>query len=378
MRTLYEKIGYVPRMVVWELTLRCNLQCWHCGSRAGRGRQDELSPAEALALAHQVADLGCKYLTLSGGEPLMRADWPEIAEVLVSRGVVTSMISNGILWTEETARTVKRVGLESVGFSLDGFRESHEHQRRVPGQWQRVLDTIRSCHAAGINTSVVTTINRLNLAELEELRGFLRELGVTRWQLQFGTPTGNMSDHPELVILPEDVLTAVPLIAKMSQDSLMPRVYPGHDVGYFGEPEAPLRAGTTAAIPFWTGCPAGCSVMGIESNGNIKGCLSLPSERNGVEAFVEGNVRQRPLEEIWKDRSKFAYNRAFEPSQLGGFCRDCPYAEVCRGGCTWTVYTEGGFVRDNAYCYYRQSEELKARGGTPPSESRVRLPILSE
>ena len=139
----------------------------------------------------------------------------------------------------------------------------------------------------------------------------------------------------------------------MCRDGRLPKVQPGHNVGYFGEPEERLRD-EGVVVPYWTGCLAGLQVIGIESNGNIKGCLSLPSEQNGVDAFVEGNIRQSSLRDIWCKKDAFSYCRAFRVESLGGFCRTCEYNDICRGGCTWTCFSEQGFVRDNPYCYWRQ------------------------
>jgi radical SAM protein with 4Fe4S-binding SPASM domain len=368
---LLKKLGFVPRIAVWELTLRCNLSCRHCGSRAGRARDDELTLAEALHLADELATMGCRFATLSGGEPLLRSDWPAIAERLIERGITVGLISNGILWTDACAKLAKTLGLETVAFSLDGFRESHEYQRRVPGQWQQVLDAIERCVKHGIRASVVTTVNKRNAGELVDLRKLLAERGVQRWQVQFATPTGNMADHRSLLMEPSDLLDVIPLIAAMCRDDLLPRVYPGHDVGYYGEHEEALRS-HAEPLPVWTGCSAGCSIVGIESNGNIKGCLSLPSAMNGVDRFVEGNVRDSSLEAIWNGPSAFAYNREFTTDLLGGFCRTCDYAEVCRGGCTWTTFAEHGPVRDNPYCYYRQQQLKEAASST----TKRHLPTL--
>jgi radical SAM protein with 4Fe4S-binding SPASM domain len=159
----------------------------------------------------------------------------------------------------------------------------------------------------------------------------------------------------------------------MCADGELPKVYPGHDVGYYGEPEEGLRT-HAPKLPFWTGCSAGCSVIGIESNGNIKGCLSLPSAMNGTERFIEGNIRETPLAEIWSRKNAFRYNRQFTVEDLGGYCRQCEYAEVCRGGCTWTTFAERGAVRDNPYCYWRQLKEKESREGKIPT----RLPLAPQ
>jgi radical SAM protein with 4Fe4S-binding SPASM domain len=363
---LLRKLGYFPRLAVWELTLGCNMNCRHCGSRAGKRRDDELSLPEAQKLAGELADLHCRWVTLGGGEPLMREDWPEIARTLISRGVHVNMVTNGRAWSPQVTRTALDVGLESVAFSLDGLKETHEYIRRVPGLFEHVLDCMDQCRDQGLTVSAITMINRRVVPELDALHKLLADHGVARWQLQLGTPSGNMSDNPDLVLEPHDLLTLMPKVASLCGKIGKPKIFPGHNLGYFGEPEAALRD-RGGAIPFWVGCSAGCSVIGIESNGNIKGCLSLPSSMNGVDEFVEGNIRQTPLAEIWRRKGAFAYNRNFQVRQLNGFCRNCDYAEICRGGCTWAAFSKTGTRYDNVYCYWQQLQ-LKQQKDAASSE----------
>jgi len=360
---LLKRLGFVPRTVVWELTLACNMNCRHCGSRAGKPRPDELTQPEALRLCQDLAELGAKRITLGGGEPTLRPDWTMIAEALVSRGIKVNMVTNGRGWDRKMADRAKAFGLDSVAFSMDGCEATHNYIRRIKGQWNDLWRSIDQTVARGVPVSVVTQVNRRNLAELEELHGLLKAHKVRSWQLQLGNPTGNMADNPDLVLRPEDVLEIVPRVARLRGLPGRPKVYAGDNIGYYGEHEAELRD-QGGLVPFWVGCQAGCSVLGIESNGNVKGCLSLPSAMNGVDQFVEGNIRQRSLREIWESPDSFAYNRKFTLSQLQGFCRTCEYAEICRGGCSWTAFAHTRDRNDNPYCYYRQTCErgLAQRG----------------
>ncbi len=358
MLDLLKRFGYVPRQAVWELTLACDMNCRHCGSRAGRARDDELTTAEALRLAKELAEAGCRRLTLSGGEPLLRKDWPLICQTLVSNGVRVNMISNGRKFSKQVAKRAKAFGLEGISFSFDGLEESHTYLRRVPTGWAKVRENFDICREVGLPAGAVTMISRRSLPELFAVRELLKEHGVRTWQLQLGNPTGNMEDHKDLVIYPEDILEVVPMVAKLRAMPGYPKAYVGDNLGYFGEYEADLRD-QDGLIPFWIGCRAGCSVVGIESNGNIKGCLSLPSAKNNVDAFVEGNIRERPFREIWNDPDNFAYNRKFKVDDLVGFCRTCEYAEVCRGGCAWTAFAHTGTRYEFTYCYHRLVELQK-------------------
>lgn len=350
-----KRLGYFPRNVVWELTLACNLRCRHCGSRAGKAREDELSYDELCRVADDLVTLGSERVTLSGGEPTLHPHWHELGKRLTSQGVRVNIISNGRTWDAEHCRLAKEAGLESAAFSLDGLEEVHDRIRK-PGSFGEVLRAFDACAEAGLATAAVSHINRLNLDTLEQMRDLLSEHRVASWQLQLGNPAGNMSDNRDLVIVPEDLLRIVPEVARLRAMDKRPRIYAADNVGYFGEHEKAIRD-RGARIFFWVGCRAGCQVLGIESNGNIKGCLSLPSAVNNVFDFIEGNIRERSLAEIWCDDDSFAYNRKFTVDQLTGFCRTCRYADICRGGCAWTAHSHTGHRFDNPYCYYRVAVE---------------------
>ena len=85
--------GSPPSIAVWELTLRCDLGCRHCGSRAGRSRKQELNPEEALKLVRELGDLGIQEVTLIGGEFYLRDDWDRIAAEIVNRGMLCSIVT---------------------------------------------------------------------------------------------------------------------------------------------------------------------------------------------------------------------------------------------------------------------------------------------
>jgi len=74
---ILQRVGFFPRACVWELTLACNLRCKHCGSIAGSKRPDELSLDECMRVAGELVELGCRRITLSGGEPTMYPGWHE-------------------------------------------------------------------------------------------------------------------------------------------------------------------------------------------------------------------------------------------------------------------------------------------------------------
>ncbi|RLB58682.1 MAG: radical SAM/SPASM domain-containing protein [Deltaproteobacteria bacterium] len=351
---LLERLGYYPRFCVWELTLTCDLRCKHCGSHAGTRRKDELSYEECLDVADALAAMNCEKVTLGGGEPTLHPRWHELGKRLTDQGVRVNMISNGWGWSDKHLQRSREAGLANVAFSLDGFEEAHDAVRRKDS-FRRVVAAIDQCVSDGMPTSIVSHINALNYKQLPEFRDFLGEQGVASWQLQLGVPSGDMRANRELVIEPAELLWLIPQIAELRTDEVeRPKVCPSDNIGYFGKYEKALRD-RGAEINFWIGCRAGCQVIGIESNGNIKGCLSLPSAMHGQDQFLEGNLRDEKLIDIWQRPDAFKINRGFTEDQLGGFCAKCRYRDICRGGCAWTAYSHTSNRFDNPYCFYRQA-----------------------
>jgi radical SAM protein with 4Fe4S-binding SPASM domain len=103
----------------------------------------------------------------------------------------------------------------------------------------------------------------------------------------------------------------------------------------------------------WHGCQAGITTLGIQSNGNILGCLALGDN------FVEGNIRTRPLDDIWYDDSSFSYARHVKRSDIGNDCRNCAYSSLCRGGCSSVSYAMTGTLHQDPYCLHNIEQKMK-------------------
>ena len=355
MLDILKQVGFHPRACVWELTLACNLRCKHCGSFAGSRRERELDLEESFRVADELAGLGCRRVTLSGGEPTLNPDWDRIGKRLADHCIKVNLISNGWHWNESHVARAKAAGFCGAAFSLDGFEREHDEFRQL-GSFARVVSAIESCVAGGLPVAVNTTVNRLNQNSLSELRDFVRDKGAFSMQIQLATPSGNMGSHRDLVVAPADLIWLVPEIAALCRQNTRKFFAVGaDDIGYYGIPEQGLRD-DGGELPFWIGCRAGCQVVGIESGGNVKGCLSMPSSMHGEGRFVQGNLREKSLAEIWKAEDAFTYNRKHSQASLTGFCRVCRYRDFCRGGCTWTVYCntlQGG--EGNPFCFYFQA-----------------------
>jgi MoaA/NifB/PqqE/SkfB family radical SAM enzyme len=345
-----DRIGYVPKTCVWEITKSCNLRCAHCGTSAGGPRQDELDTEQCLDLVNQLADLGCRLVTLSGGEPTLRGDWVAIARGAVDRGVTVNMVTNGqSADPEQLARQVREAGLSNIGVSLDGLREVHDGIRR-PGAFDRASHTIEGLVRAGIWVDVMLTANRLNLRQIPQVYRLTERLGARGFRVQLGKPMGNQTERDDLTLAPRHLLELLPMLGKLAT-SPGPCVNVGDSVGYFSPQERLFRS-PHCSHGHWTGCWAGCQTIGIQSDGGIKGCLSLQPREGEEDRFIEGNVREHSLAEIWLRPGAFAYNRQASPKDLGGACAGCEYGAICRGGARCVSYAFTGEPGRDPMCWH--------------------------
>jgi radical SAM protein with 4Fe4S-binding SPASM domain len=343
-----------PQYAVWELTLRCDLACLHCGSRAGRARADELDTREALDVVAQMAELGVSEATIIGGEAYLRDDWHTIAAALVDAGIRTTMTTGGRGLTAERVEQALRAGIESVSVSIDGLQDTHDHLRALDGSFAAALRALDHLRAAGLPRSVNTQLNGHNLHHIEALLELLAPYEIHSWQIQITVAMGRAADHPELLLQPWQMLELMPLVARLAArcEQLGVRLWPASNIGYFGPYESLLR--WDHGDGHQTGCEAGLRTLGIEANGDIKGCPSLPTAD-----YVGGNIREHRLRDIWERAAAIGFNRERGVEDLWGRCADCYYAQTCKAGCTWTGHVLFGRRGNNPYCHHRALELLR-------------------
>ncbi|MBI4952271.1 MAG: radical SAM protein [Myxococcales bacterium] len=343
-----------PLYVVWELTLRCDQHCRFCGTRAGRPHPDELTTAEACNVVAELAALGTLEVAIHGGEAYLRPDWLDIVRAIVGHGMECTMVTGGRGFDPALARAARDAGITAVSLSIDGTEATHDALRGLAGSHAGALGALRALRAEGVPVGANTQLNRRNFAELPAILELLAPEGIYGWQVQLMVPMGRAAEAPDLWLEPYDLLALMPTLAAVRRraDELGVAVWPGNNVGYFGPYEHLLRGGRSR-LGFSSGCGGGIRMLGIEANGDIKGCSAM-----GSVGFVGGNARRTPLAEIWRHAPELQLSRHFSPDALWGFCRDCYYGEVCKGGCFWTAATLLGKIGNNPYCHHRALELL--------------------
>ncbi len=341
-----DKIPRKPRAAVLELTLRCNMRCRHCGSAAGKARPQELDLDEWKRVGDDLARLGGRMFTLLGGEPLISPHWKPLASHLSEAGIWVNAITNG--WTLSDPRVADRVAgsaLRSLGLSIDGKPEQHDELRGRPGSFTRIEDGIRMLQQRGYTElSAITCVTRTNLYQLPWLHGFLTDIGIKRWRLQICVPEGRMCRSDPVVLRPEDLPRLVAFFRQFRARSKL-EMDAADNIGYFAGCEEVVRS-RFGRVRFWTGCTAGLQTIGITSDGGVVGCLSFPAQA----PWIEGNVREKSVADIWNDPEAFKYNRRFDIERLQGSCRGCHYSPLCRAGCLSSNLGYTGELFHNPYC----------------------------
>ncbi len=336
---------YRPEFCVWELTLKCNMRCKHCGSVAGKARENELTVDECLNVAEQLVKLGCKQVTFIGGEVFLYKGWEIIARKLTENGIYVNIITNGFLLGDEQIAQIKYARLVNIGISLDGMQDNHNNIRNVNTSFDKVMEAFDVLNRERIPVAIVTSLIDQNFEDLWPIYDLLVENDIQLWQIQIVNPMGNMVDKKSFLLDPSKVSLVTRFIReKRSEQKVM--IYAGDNIGYFDENELYLRSQPGTAYE-WFGCQAGLRVVGIDSIGNVKGCESLYSDE-----FIEGNLREESLSEIWNKEDNFAYNRAFDVSMLTGSCKGCDKGAICRGGCRGACYFTTDSKFENPYCCY--------------------------
>ncbi len=348
--------AYFPAYVIWELTLKCDHACSHCGSRAFSPRENELTTKEALALSMELIEMKPREVVLIGGEAYLHDGFFEIIEFLNDHNILISLTTGGKGITFDLAKRAVKSGLKAVSVSIDGLEGTHDLIRLNKGSFNSASLALQYFRELGVSVASNTQINRINKDELEELYQCLKSMGIKSWQVQITAPLGRAADRPNLILQPWDLISIMPRLEKLKKEAYRDGILimPGNNLGYFGPEEKTLRSLKETDSDHWMGCQAGKFVMGIEADGGIKGCPSLQSH-----AYIGGNIRKARLKDIWNESPELQINRFRTVESLSGFCRTCPFANYCLGGCSFTAHSILGKTGNNPFCHYRSKTLAK-------------------
>ena len=360
-------------VVVWNSTRTCNLRCRHCYMEAEACRYgNELTTEEAKKFIRDLADFRVPALLFSGGEPLLRPDFFELAEYAASCGIRPTVSTNGTLITPETARRLQAIGTAYVGISLDGLREVNDAFRGREGAFEAAMSGIRACVAAGQRVGLRFTINKHNLDELDRIFDFIEAEEIDRVCFYHLVYSGRGRTMTEEDVSPEESRRAVDTIIRRSRD-FAERGLKKEILTVDNHADGPYlwllasRAGDSRRADWIMEC--------LRRNGGNRSGMAFAEvdPQGGVhpDQFTQhhtlGNVRERSFGDIWRDTgNRLLAGLKDRQPLLKGRCARCRFLAVCNGNFrTRAEAVTGDFWAEDPACYLTAEETAGDGEGQP-------------
>lgn len=373
------------RLVFWELTARCNLKCCHCRAEAMDDfAAGELTTAQVLAVARDIRATADPIMVLTGGEPLVRKDFFDIAKGCVGMFSRVALATNGTTVDEAIARRIVETGIQRVSVSIDGAKAAtHDAFRGVPGSFEATLRGYDAMARAGVSLQVNATVAKHNIDEVEELLNFVIARKAAAFHVFALVPVGcgaQISDDARLsteqmekflrwlfiksVELRDRIhikATCAPqyyrIMREVSREMGIPLPASGHPGGRPGAhpPQAGQKpAGAPGGMEAMTrGCLAGSAVCFISRIGDVQPCGYLP--------VIVGNVLKQPFGEIWRNSQEFSSLR--NPGKLKGKCGSCGYRVICEGCRARAYAATSDFMSEDPDCSYAGAPAARPAAG---------------
>ncbi len=355
--------GHGP-VVAWNMTRTCNLHCRHCYMDADAKRHSgELTTAEAKHFIDDLAAFRVPALLLSGGEPLVRKDFFELAEYASAHGVRPTLSTNGTLIDEEAAKKIKAAGVAYVGVSLDGPQHINDAFRGKDGAYAAAMRGIRNCVSVGQRVGLRFTINKANVDHLDEIFDFIEQEHIDRacfYHLVYAGRGEAMSDED---VTPAESRRAMDTIIRRTRDyearGLEKEILTvdNHCDGVYLYLTAKRDGDEALASRIWDlismngGNRSGIAFGEVDPEGNVH-----PDQFTRHHTF--GNVRERPFGEIWQDESSpiLAGLKERKPL-LKGRCAKCRFLDQCNGNFrTRAEARTGDYWESDPACYLTDEE----------------------
>lgn len=339
--------------IYWYSTFRCNLACKHCSVHSSPfvDTSWDLTTDEALQTVERIAEVNPSLVILTGGDPFIRKDMPQIIQALLDKQFRVGIESNGMLITDELAQQMADAVLAgrdiSVAVSIDGGdATSHDFQRGT-GSYELALRGIETLRKHGVPVQVQCVVNRVNIDTLPKLFSLAEHLDLYMLAFAFVNPVGRALEFlDQLEMTPADLERSLQLILagmeahpsvhtviKLPPALIPPHLYPRFTALRNRRTHQPVALSTSCNFP----------LLGILPDGSVTVCSVT---RTRVQAQM-GNVKDESLVDIWQ-RNHFDEMRKqyVEATWLTGICGDCVFKKGCKGSCRAWAYMEYGAYSD--------------------------------
>lgn len=349
------------RLVAWEMTRACNLACVHC--RAGACSQpdpEQLNFEEGRALIRGIAKVGKPILIMTGGEPLLRPDFFDLAAYAKAEGLRPVLATNGVLVTIEVARKIASAGIPRVSISLDGpTAESHDTFRKVQGAFESSLAGVGNLRRAGVSVQINTTLTRRNRQQLAQIMDLAERIGADAFHVFLLVPTGRAKTMAGEEMGPleyEETLLEFYRLARASKLETKATCAPQ----YYRilrqqakEEHVEVSEQTFGLNAVTRGCLGGISFVFVSHKGDLKPC--------GYFDVQAGSIRDAEFSDLWENSKLFKELRDFR--LIEGKCGKCDFLRFC-GGCRARAFElTGRCMAEEPYCAYQPPGLQRIVGG---------------
>jgi heme b synthase len=347
------------RLVAWETTRSCNLDCVHCRASSERGPYaGELDEDKGLEILKQIAEAGKPIVILTGGEPLLRKDIFSLARHGTDLGLRMVMATNGTLITPEIVREMKGSGIKRVSISIDGANAAdHDRFRKVPGAFEGALRGIETLKQGGIEFQINTTVTRHNAHQIEQILKLATDVGAVAHHIFLLVPTGRARDmvnqeidareYENLLHWFYEMREEVPLHLKATCAPHYYRIL-RQEARQKGERVDFDTYGLDAVT---RGCLGGISFCFISYEGIVQPC--------GYLELRAGDLREASFGDVWEKSLLFENLRDYGAYE--GKCGECEYIRFC-GGCRARAFeATGNFLAEEPLCLYQPAKKQRAR-----------------
>ncbi len=329
--------GLVKPVVIWNLTRSCNLKCRHCyTTSADRPFPGELSHEQAVSVLEDLKGFGIPALILSGGEPLSRFDFFDLAERAKSLGFRhLSLSTNGTRLAENIDR-IADLAFDYVGISLDGLGETNDWFRGVEGAFDAALAGVRACKARGVKVGLRFTITEDNAHFLPAMLDLCAAEGVDKFYLSHLVYAGRGDKHRGEDTEHARTRAAMDLLIGRAWEALQSghplEVVTGNNdadaVWFLNWVErnfsAAQLAHVRAHLEAWGGNSSGLGVANIDPQGKVHPDTYWSD-------YTVGSVKTTPFSTLWTGDDAMLATLRQRPRPLKGRCGACAFKAVCGG-----------------------------------------------
>ncbi|WZL72687.1 radical SAM protein [Clostridiaceae bacterium 35-E11] len=349
-------------VVVWNLTQKCNYHCKHCYANAYNQKKDLLTTQDILKTIDDFHKSKVPVVLLSGGEPFMRNDLFEIIQALRSKNIMVSISTNGSLINEKSAVQLKNLGVNYVGISLDGTKETHDHFRGIQHAYDDAIQGIENCQRAGLKVGLRFTLQKKNYHEIPYIFDLMDEMNIQRICFYHLVPAGRGKEITNAMLSHEETRKVIDSLYDYTRHMITQKnikkeilTVTNHvDAIYLyiksKEKDPTLSPKILELLKRNGGNRSGIAIANIDWEGNV-----YPDQ---FSRFAKvGNIKDEGFAAIWHENNPLLLPFRDKTEHLKGKCSQCTWINICNGNLRARAYYQlDDLWAEDPACYLTMDE----------------------